>query len=461
MKAITLNEAARAMGGELTAGNAEALVHGADLDSRSVRPEQLFFALRGKTDGADFAPEAHLRGAVATVAGRPLDVPTIVVDDPQEALKDLARWTLRREQAPAPSPTVVGITGSLGKTTTKDALATILRSAGMKVCATEGNFNNEIGLPLTVLSAKDTTEVLVLEMGATHPGDVANLCDIAPPQVGILTAIAPAHLDSFGGLEALARAKGELARSLPEDGCFVAPEGVPQAAIAHDRTFGRRITFSQEAKDGVQLWVSEVEERDEGLRFVVHWGKALAEARAPIYGTHLIEPILAAFGGALCLGAELGDCVKGISRIKRTGLRGDVYRLRDDVVVYDDSYNASPKAMEAVLRYGSEQARIQGRRFVAVLGSMYELGPEARAYHREIGASAAEAGVDLLLGVGDEARWYAETFSGETLMYRDAASAAKGLREALRGGEYVIVKGSRGVNLDLLTSDLREKLTLV
>lgn len=459
MKPITLNEAARAMKGELTEGNGDAIVRGADLDSRSVRPDQLFFALQGKTDGADFAPEAHLRGAVATVAGRPLDVPTIVVEDPQKALQDLARWTLYREQAT--SPTVVGITGSVGKTTTKDALATILRSAGMKVCATEGNFNNEIGLPLTVLSAKERTEVLVLEMGATHLGDVASLCGIAPPQVGILTAIAPAHLDSFGSLEALARAKGELARSLPEDGCFVAPEGVPEAAVARDRAFSQRLTFSRKAKDGVQLWVSEVEERSEGLRFRVHWGEETAEARVPIYGTHLIEPVLAAFGGALCLGVELGDCVKGISRIKRTGLRGDVYRLRNDVVVYDDSYNASPKAMEAVLQYGANQAQSQGRRFVAVLGSMFELGPEARAYHREIGEIAGEAGVDLLVGVGDEARWYAETFSGNTLLYEDAALAAKGLQEALRGGEYVVVKGSRGVNLDLLTSELREKLTLV
>lgn len=459
MKPIALNKIARVLGGKLVGGDGDALVHGAAVDSRVLRPSQLFFALRGRMDGADFAPEAHLRGAVATVADRPLDVPTLVVEDPLKALQELARWSLAVDQTT--SPKVVGITGSVGKTTTKDALATILRSAGIKTCATEGNFNNEIGLPLTVLTAGEGTEVLVLEMGATHSGDIEALCRIAPPQVGILTAIAPVHLDSFGSLEDLAAAKGELASAVPHEGCFVAPAGVPEAAVAAGKTFAQRITFSKEAKYEVQLWTSEVEEQDEGLRFVVHWRGESAVARVPIFGTHLVEPLLAAFGGALCLGVELEDCVQGVSRIKRTGLRGDVYRLRDDIVVYDDSYNASPKAMEAVLRYGADQARRQNRRFVAVLGSMFELGPGSRAYHRETGEIAQEVGVDLLVGVGEEARWYGEAFSGDTLLYRDATSAAEGLQEALRGGEYVVVKGSRGVSLDLLTSRLKEKLTLV
>lgn len=458
MRSTTLNEVARVLDGTLVGGNGAAEFSGAAVDSRVVRPSQLFFALRGKTDGADFAPEAILRGAVAVVADRPLDVPTLVVEDPLRALQKLARWSLLEAAA---APTVVGITGSVGKTTTKDALATILRSSGMKVCATEGNFNNEIGLPLTVLSAGESTEILVLEMGATHKGDVEELCRIAPPQVGILTAIAPVHLDSFGSLEDVAKAKGELAHSLPEDGCFVAPDGVPESAVASGRTFSKRINFARENNDDVQLWISEAKEQDEGLRFVVHRGRESAEVRVPIFGTHLIEPLLAAFGGALCLGATLEECARGVSRIKRTGMRGDVYRLRDGIVVYDDSYNASPKAMEAVLRYGADQAKRQGKRFVAVLGGMFELGAEARAYHRQTGEVAEEVGVDLLIGVGDEARWYAESFSGDTALYEDAMSAAEGIQEALRGGEYVVVKGSRGVGLDLLTSRLKEKLTLV
>src|SRR5829696_2289120 len=243
------------MGADLPTAHANTIVGGAAIDSRKVREGDLFFAMRGRTDGADFAPEAHLRGAVATVATRPLDVPTLVVEDSEKALQRLARWTLVRPDAP--SPTVVGITGTVGKTTTKDALATILRHSGKRISATEGNLNNELGLPLTVLSADPRTGVLVLEMGATHAGDIEHLCSIAPPEIGVLTAISPVHLDSFGTLEALAAAKGELALALPEDGTLVSPAGAPEAAVGPGRELERRITFGR--GEVADLRASEVE----------------------------------------------------------------------------------------------------------------------------------------------------------------------------------------------------------
>jgi UDP-N-acetylmuramoyl-tripeptide--D-alanyl-D-alanine ligase len=456
VRPASLEEVKRALRAELTAGDGGTLVHGAAADSRVVREGDLFFALRGRTDGAEFSHEAYLRGAVAAVATRPLGVPTLVVEDTLDAMQRLARWTLLREGAPAPR--VVGITGSVGKTTTKDALATVLRHAGKRVSATAGNFNNEIGLPLTVLAADPRTEILVLEMGATHAGDIRRLCEIAPPQVGILTAISPVHLDSFGSLDDLAAAKGELALALPENGTLVSPAGAPEAATGRGRRLRLRITFGRE--EGADLSASGIEEREEGLRFLAHLGGSSAEVRSPVFGTHLVEPLLAALGGALALDLDLGACATGLSRLRRTGLRGDVYRLRDDIVVYDDSYNASPAAVAAVLRYGAQQAHRQGRRLVAVLGGMFELGPWARAYHREAGSLAGEVGVDLLICVGEEARWYAEAFSGNTLFYDDAASATD-LEEHLQSGDYVIVKGSRGVKLDTLTRRLRESLTLV
>lgn len=458
MKPVRLQEVARVIGAEIVGGDADALARGATVDSRVVRGGELFFALRGRADGAEFAPDACRHGAVAAVAARPLGVPTLVVAEPLEALQELARWSLSREDTS--EPTVIGITGTVGKTTTKDALAAILRSAGKKTCATEGNFNNEIGLPLTVLSAGEA-EFLVLEMGATHAGDIAHLCGIAPPEVGILTAVSPVHLDSFGSLEALASAKGELAMALPEDGALVAPVGAPEAATGYGRTFKRRITFAPGSDPGTDLWASDPEEREEGLRFVLHAGDEAMEVRTPVFGTHLVEPLLAACGGALALGLDLEECVRGLARLKRSGLRGELYRLRDDILVYDDSYNASPAAMAAVLRYGAKQAKLQDRSFVAVLGGMFELGPGARAYHRETGEVAEDVGVNLLVCVGDEARWYAEVFSGPTIFYDDAESAADGLHERLKGGEYVVVKGSRGVGLDSLTRRLRERLTLV
>ena len=455
MRPAVVSEAAQAMGADLHSAPVDSLVGGAATDSRKVREGDLFFALRGRTDGADFAPEAHLRGAVATVATRRLDVPTLVVDDPLQALQRLARWSLARQDA----PTVIGITGTVGKTTTKDALATILRHAGKRVSATAGNLNNEIGLPLTILASDPRTEVLVLEMGATHPGDIEYLCAIAPPEIGVLTAISAVHLDSFGTLEDLAAAKGELAVALPEAGTLVAPAGAPEAATGAGRKLGRRITFAR-AGDA-DLVASEIEGTDEGIRFVATIAGESAEVRSPVFGTHLVEPLLASLGGALSLGIGLERAAQGLSRLRRTGLRGDVYRLREDITVYDDSYNASPAAVAAVLRYGADQASKQGRRLVVVLGGMFELGACARAYHREAGELAGRVGVDLLVCVGDEARWYAETFPGKTLFYPDAASAAEAIREELRGGDYLIVKGSRGVGLDTLTGKLRESLALV
>ena len=460
MRPTALAEVAQILGAELAAVDGNLHARGAAVDSRVVRKGDLFFALRGRTDGADFAPEACLRGAVAAVASRPLEVPTLVVRDPLEALQRLARWTLAREDATP--PLVVGITGTVGKTTTKDALATVLRYAGKKVSGTAGNFNNEIGLPLTVLAADPRTEILVLEMGATHTGDIAHLCGIAPPQVGILTAISPVHLDSFGSLDALAAAKGELALALPEDGSLVYPVDAPGPATGAGRSLKQRISFGRDGEANADLWASDIEEREEGLCFVAHVGEhSSAEIRSPVFGTHLVEPLLAALGGALALGLDLQECSGGVSRLKRTGLRGEIYRLRDDIIVYDDSYNASPAAVAAVLRYGAEQATRQGRRLVAVLGGMFELGPSARGYHQEAGKLAEEVSVDLLVCVGCEARWYAETFSGETLFYDDATSAANDLEERLQSGDYVIVKGSRGVKLDTLTHTLKESLTLV
>ena len=457
MKPTTLVEVARILDAELSTGAGDALVRGAAVDSRVVCEGDLFFALRGRMDGADFAPEAHLRGAVSAVATRPLEVPTLVVEDPLKAMQQLARWTLLREDAPL----VTGITGSVGKTTTKDALATVLRYARKRVSATAGNLNNEIGLPLTVLAAEPRTEILVLEMGATHAGDIAHLCGIAPPKIGVLTAVSPVHLDTFGSLEALAAAKGELALALPEDGTLVSPVDAPEAATGRGRRLKRRITFGREGAGGADLWASGIEEREEGLRFLAHLGNSSAEVRSPVFGTHLVEPLLAALGAALAIGLNLEESAQGVSRLKRTGLRGEVYRLRNDIVVYDDTYNASPVAVAAVLRYGAQQAARQGRRLVAVLGGMFELGAAARAYHQEAGKLAEEVGVELLVCVGDEARWYAEGFSGKTLFYEDAETAAEDLRAKLQSGDYVIVKGSRGVKLDILTRKLKESLALV
>jgi UDP-N-acetylmuramoyl-tripeptide--D-alanyl-D-alanine ligase len=459
MRATALGAVAEVVGGSLANADAAAAVTGASVDSRTVHRGDLFFALKGRVDGADFAPEARLRGAVAAVASRPLPVPTLVVEDPLLAMQELARWSLLQDDPPS----VVGVTGSVGKTTAKDALEAILRSAGRKISATKGNFNNEIGLPLMVLSAPKGTEVLILEMGATHKGDIAHLCSIAPPEVGVLTAVSPVHLDSFGDLDSLAAAKGELALALPGSGTLVSPIDAPELATGPGRNFARRITFGTNPE--ADLWATHLSELKSGLSFTLHLRegkeKCSVEVKTPVFGTHLVAPLLAAIGGSLALGLDPEKCALGLRRLRRTGLRGEVYRLRDDVLVYDDSYNASPAAVAAVLRYGAEGAGRESRRLVAVLGGMFELGAAAREYHREAGRLAGEVGVDLLVCVGDEARWYAEGFSGETLFYDGAEEAAEAIEDELRSGDFVVVKGSRGVGLERLTRMLKERLALV
>jgi UDP-N-acetylmuramoyl-tripeptide--D-alanyl-D-alanine ligase len=293
-----------------------------------------------------------------------------------------------------------------------------------------------------VLAADPRTEVLVLEMGATHSGDIEHLCGIAPPSVGVLTAISPVHLDSFGTLKALAAAKGELGPGASRGRDPRLTRGRAQGGDRTGRELKRRITFGRD--DGANLRASGVEGTKEGLRFVGHFGDASAEVRLPVFGTHLVEPLLAAIGGSLACGLDLETCARGLSRLRRTGLRGEVYRLGEDIVVYDDSYNASPAAVAAVLKYGAEQAARQERRLIAALGGMFELGAGARAYHREAGELAGEVGVDLLVCVGDEARWYAEAFPGKTLFYPDADTAADALRAELKGGDYLIVKALGG-----------------
>lgn len=459
MRPMTLTEISAATGARIENATPDTLATGAQIDSREVRPGDLFFAFRGQTDGTKYAASAIEAGAAAVVADRPLEgLPTLVVEDVLGSLQSLAKWSL--DELEEAAPVIVGITGTVGKTTTKDALAAILRNSGSRTFATAGNFNNEIGLPLTVLAAGPQTEHLVLEMGATHAGDITKLCEIARPSIGILTAISPVHLDSFGSLEALAEAKGELASCLPDDGTLVSPVGVPAAAIsAGGRELGRRIPFGPDSLDGLRA--SNVTETSEGIKFTVEYEGETEEVLAPVFGTHLIQPLLAAIGGGLALGLSLGECASGASRIKRTGLRGELFDLRGDITVYDDSYNASPAAMSAVLKYGAGQAGQQGKRFVAVLGGMFELGPSTRAYHQEIGEIAADSGVSLLVCVGDEARWYAETFPGETLAYPDSGTAATELPDLLKPNDYVVVKGSRGVGLDVITLKLRERLPLV
>jgi UDP-N-acetylmuramoyl-tripeptide--D-alanyl-D-alanine ligase len=394
------------------------------IDSRDVGPGDLFVGLPGtRDDGGRFAGAALDAGAWGVLVAPEHAVhaapgAVIAADDPLAALQALARsW--RRALGAA----VVGITGSTGKTSTKDVLRAML-AQDRRVVATEQNLNTEIGLPLTILGAPAGTEALVLEMAMRGPGQIAELAAIAEPDVGVIVNIGPVHLELLGTLDAIAAAKAELLADLRPGATAVIPAGETLLA-AFLRDDLQVITFG-EGGDVTDLGTLEL----------------------PFSSAHMRTNALAALAAARALGAE----PRGLLEVELSAMRGQRIELPGPVLVIDDCYNANPMSMRAAL--DDLAASAPGRR-VAVLGDMLELGPLEGQFHAEIGAHAALRGVDVLVAVGPRAAFMAETFSGELHAVADAAGAAALTRELLRPGDTVLVKGSRGVGLEAVARGLQ------
>jgi UDP-N-acetylmuramoyl-tripeptide--D-alanyl-D-alanine ligase len=426
---------ARAAGGRLVApaprpgGPARAVI-----DSRAVGAGDLFVGLPGENvDGGRFAPQALAGGAWgvlvapehAEAARCAMSGALIAADDPLLALQRLATaW--RRELGCQ----VVGITGSVGKTSTKDILAAMLARARQTVANRE-NLNTEIGLPLTVLEAPPGTEVLVLEMGMRGPGQIAELTAIAEPDVAVITAVAPVHLELMGSIEAIAAAKAELVAGLRPGGTAVLPAG--EALLEpHRRDDVTTVTFGAGG---------DVEELPAGLTLAV----AGVGGRERI-SAHMRQNALAALAAARAVGVE----PDGPLEVALSSFRGQRVHLPGDIVVVNDCYNANPMSMRAAL--DDLAASASGRR-VAVLGDMLELGPDEARFHAEIGAHARAAGVDLLVAVGPRAAHFADGY-GEVVALPDAQAAAEAVPGLLQPGDTVLVKASRGVGLEVVARAL-------
>jgi UDP-N-acetylmuramoyl-tripeptide--D-alanyl-D-alanine ligase len=397
------------------------------IDSRDVRPGDLFVGLPGtRVDGGRFAGAALAAGAWGVLVAPEHAVNAqcappgvlIAAEDPLAALQALARSWRRALRAP-----VVGITGSTGKTTTKDLLAAML-AQDRGVVASAQNFNTEIGLPLTILAAPLGTEALVLEMAMRGPGQIAELAAIAEPDVGVIVNIGPVHLELLGSLEAIAAAKAELLVDLAPGATAVLPADEPLLE-AHLRDDLHIVTF------GAGGDVAD-----------------LGDIELPFSSAHLRTNALAALAAARALGAE----PHGRLEVTLSALRGDRIELPGPVLVIDDCYNANPMSMRAAL--DDLAASASGRR-LAVLGDMLELGPDEGRFHAEIGAYAAGRGVDVLIAVGPLAARMEEGFGGELHAVADAAGAAAVARELLRPGDTVLVKGSRGVGLEIVAQRLQ------
>ncbi|MET9608359.1 UDP-N-acetylmuramoyl-tripeptide--D-alanyl-D-alanine ligase [Streptomyces sp. NPDC006512] len=434
------------------------------IDSRQVEPGSLFAAFEGEhVDGHDYAERAVAAGAAAVLAARPVGVPAIVVDDVEKALGALARAVVGRL-----GTDVVALTGSAGKTSTKDLIAQVLQHHAPTVW-TPGSLNNEIGLPLTALKATAETRHLVLEMGARGIGHIAYLTGLTPPRIGLVLNVGTAHIGEFGGREAIAQAKGELVEALPaeaEGGVAVlnADDLLVRAMAA--RTKARTVLFG-EAEDA-DVRATEVRMTPAGQpAFTLHTPTGCSDVTLRLYGEHHVSNALAAAAVAHVLGMsvdEIATALSGAGTLSRW--RMEVTERADGVTIVNDAYNANPESMRAALRALAAMggARANGGRTWAVLGPMAELGDASLAEHDAVGRLAVRLNVSKLVAVGGrEASWlqlgaYNEgSWGEESVLVSDAQAAVDLLRSELRPGDVVLVKASRSVGLERVALALLER----
>ncbi|MFJ3301778.1 UDP-N-acetylmuramoyl-tripeptide--D-alanyl-D-alanine ligase [Streptomyces sp. NPDC086549] len=425
-------------------------------DSREVVPGSLFAAFAGeRVDGHDFAAAVVEAGAVAVLASRPVGVPAIVVDDVTKALGALARHVVAKAGA-----TLVALTGSAGKTSTKDLIAQVLNSKAPTIWP-EGNLNNEIGLPLTALRVTHDTRYLVLEMGARYIGDIRYLTSLTPPRVGLVLNVGTAHIGEFGGREQIAQAKGELVEALPEDGAAILNADDPLVRAMASRTKAKVILFGESAEADVRA--ENVRLTDSGQpSFRLHTPSGASDVTMRLYGEHHVSNALAAAAVAHELGMSAKEIATALSEAGTLSRwRMEVTERPDGVTIVNDAYNANPESMRAALR--ALAAMGKGRRTWAVLGKMAELGDEALAEHDAVGRLAVRLNVSKLVAVGGrEASWlqlgaYNEGSWGEESVHvSDAQAAVDLLRSELRPGDVVLVKASRSVGLESVAQALLE-----
>ncbi|MCL6450028.1 MAG: UDP-N-acetylmuramoyl-tripeptide--D-alanyl-D-alanine ligase [Acetobacteraceae bacterium] len=459
---FTAGQVARAVGGCLVLGRPRVPMFGVEVDSRRVQPGDLFCALAGsRTDGHRFVGQAFERGAAGALVSRwPLPPPgdpvpleagraVVLVDDTLAALGRLSAFHRTRFE-----PLVVAVTGSVGKTTTKDMAAAVL-ARRYRTLKTEGNYNTEVGLPLTLLRLRRDHQAAVLEMGMRGRGEIAYLAGLARPRVGVVTNVGPTHLERLGSLEAVAQAKGELLSALPHGGTAVLNSDDTWCRGLGRETAARVLWFGLEP--GAEVTAEALASRGlEGSTFVLAspWGRA--PVSLPLPGRHQVMNALAAAAVGLALGVEPGEVGRGLAEAEPGEFRMQVLE-RPGLTILADCYNASPASVRAALCILAEVA---GGRRVAVLGDMLELGSFEVEGHREVGRAAVAAGVGLLVTVGPRARMIAEEARAAglpayaVLEADDNPGALSLLRGVLRPEDTVLVKGSRALGMEAIVAGL-------
>jgi UDP-N-acetylmuramoyl-tripeptide--D-alanyl-D-alanine ligase len=448
---LSLAEVARIVGGRLTGADPGLPVTGkVEFDSRRVEPGDLFLAFAGEhVDGHDFAEAAIAAGAVAVLGGRELAVATIVVDDPIAAITSLAWANARRLTA-----TIIGITGSSGKTSAKDLLAQVLGQRGSTI-APPGSFNNELGHPYTVLLANERTEFLILETSARGLGHIRHLTEVAPPSIGVVLNVGSAHLGEFGSVTAIAQAKGELIEGLPaadQGGVAVLNADDPVALAMAGRTNARVLTFGEHLNADVRAEDITVD-RLGRARFSLVNATGRADVALNLHGEHHVANALAVAAAALSCGLDITEIAAGLSAaLAVSRWRMEVTETADGITVINDAYNANPESMRAALKALAIIGK--GRRSIAVLGQMAELGSDSAAEHDSLGRLIVRFDISQLIAVGDEARPIAHgaalegSWNGESEWAPNVAAAIDRLSAMLEPGDVVLVKGSRSAGME-------------
>jgi UDP-N-acetylmuramoyl-tripeptide--D-alanyl-D-alanine ligase len=459
---LRIDQLAAVVGGNLLSGDGTAVASGAAIDSRAVRGGEIFFALPGaQTDGHRFVADACARGATVALVEQDIPLPSqgavIRVENTFQALHDLARF-VRERGVPQ---NLLGITGSVGKTTTKELLAALLPTR-FRTAWSPGNLNNLFGFPLSLLNVPEGTEWMVAEMGMSTAGELRQLSLLGRPNVALFTLVRPVHLEFFAGVREIAEAKAEILAGLAPSGWIVANADDPEVARIASRHVaqqgGRVVWYGRQGTYhplDVQLTdLRPAPDGEVGSRFVLEAAGERAAVTLPLHGLYNAENCLAAATCAWALGLSLEEIAAAVGAVRPAAHRGVVHRLPKGVTVIDDSYNSNP---DALVRALEGAALLPAARRWAVLGDMRELGPEGPRFHRECGRRAADLGFSPVVGVGELARELAggaKKGGAATEWFADAAAAADWAARALQPGDLVLVKGSRGVGLEAVVASL-------
>jgi UDP-N-acetylmuramoyl-tripeptide--D-alanyl-D-alanine ligase len=462
---LTLREIAELVSGQTD----EALgvpVAGYSIDSRTIRPGQLFFAIRGPHfDGHDFLSEVACQGAAGAVVSSveakallPSGLPSILVDSTTEALQTLARAVRRKWGG-----RVIAVTGSAGKTTTKEMVAMLLEK-NFCVLRSEGNLNNEYGLPLSLLRVGPQHDVAVLEMGMSAKGEILKLSGIAEPSDGVIVNVNPVHLEFFDSVEDIAEAKAELLAGLVGDRrAYLNNDDVRVRAMA-DGFDGEVVTYG--ARPDSTFCLKQIEDRGlEGSRFTVMHGEREVGFELPLLGRHNVSNAVAAISVGITHGVDWDDARRAVQDMAAVRMRGKIHKFREGFTVIDDCYNSNPEALKEMIRIAGKLSGFERR--ILVAGEMLELGEDSRRLHRACGREAVHAGMDRIIAVRGDAEALlegAEEAGADPvglLLTQDAAEAGDRLAQIVCVGDLVLMKGSRGVHLEQVIEILNQRFEVL